>query len=102
MEDEHEGDEGSQVTGAAAQPGAVPTTTANGTPTGTATGSGVQLPGDEPGGTNNVGKNGIAMKWPIHPGEYGVKGADKHKQWKNKIKAVMWMKNIDEKSRMTN
>ena len=32
-----------------------------------------------------LGANGIQMKWPVHPGEYGPRGADLHRKWKESI-----------------
>ena len=86
---------GAAETGGANESGAA----ANGGAGGFASsGAGVQLPGDGVHDAGaNVGKNGIQMKWPPHPGEHGTKGAEKHKQWKSTVKCVMWMKNIDER-----
>ena len=63
----------------------------------TSSGGGLLFSGNDTAG-QSVGKNGIQMKWPEHPGEYGLKGAEKHKRWKNDIKAVMHIKGIDEKT----
>ena len=68
-----------------------------GQPTVTLAGNGISFSGDVFAG-QNVGNNGIQMKWPEHPGEYGLKGAEKHKRWKNDIKTVMFIKGIDEKT----
>ena len=69
----------------------------SGNQTGSSNATGVTLPGED-SNNGNVGKNGISIKWPQHPGEYGVKGAQKHKQWKNTVKSIMWMKSVDEKT----
>ena len=47
-----------------------------GQPSSTVNGNGVSFPGMDLGG-QSVGRNGIQMKWPDHPGEYGLKGAEK-------------------------
>ena len=54
-------------------------------PTVTVSGNGITFSGMDAGGPN-FGRNGIQMKWPEHPGEYGLKGAEKHKQWNNDVK----------------
>ena len=57
----------------------------------------VQLPGQGAFDPNSAGKNGTQMKWPAHPGEYGVKGAEKQLRWKDEVQMVMWMKSIDKR-----
>ena len=60
---------------------------------------GLTLPDDEPNKTGFVmGQNGVNMKWPPHPGVTGIKGAKLHKEWKQKMKTVKFMKNVDDKS----
>ena len=50
---------------------------------------------DEAGNVNSYGVN---MKCPPHPGEYGVKGAEKHRRWKETCKMIMIMKDIKPKT----
>ena len=59
--------------------------------------SGATGPVDGEGVVRDFG-GGISLKWPSHPGKYGLHGAKEHKQWKNSIKGIMALKKIPEES----
>ena len=38
----------------------------------------------------------IQLKWPPHPSEYGLAGAEKHKRWKDELLGIMKIKKVPE------
>ena len=95
---EANGDHDQGAVGSGGESTSTPGTTAppqQGQPSVTVNGNGMTFIGMDIGG-QSVGRNGIQMKWPEHPGEYGLTGAGTHTRWKNYIKTVMRIKGIDD------
>ena len=47
---------------------------------------------------NSFNFGGIKFEWPVHEGQYGVEGARKHKEWKNRVLGLMELRKVDKKT----